>query len=141
MTHSARTTLRLELRGCYSASAARLTVDLESRRRGCPICALARELIESGHDLAALRDNHRAGILCFKPMPLDKWAGLAVEEGDKSRKSARFAKYRPPSSRVAGESAETGVGLDGSIGHRALPATRVPESANAALSAAPTAGS
>lgn len=45
--------LHVQLHGAYSASAAGLTVDYGTRRRGSPICALARKLIEAGHDRRA----------------------------------------------------------------------------------------
>lgn len=130
-------TVVVRLTGSWTASGAGIVVDLESRRRGSPICALARKLIEAGHDPAAELHVYRGETLCFKPVPLAKWAGVVIEEGDNTCKSARFAKYRLPNPQSARETDDSGVGLGRLTGHLALPGDQMPERANGALRAAP----
>lgn len=129
--------IHVTLSGSWTASAAGITVDYEARRRGSPICALARKLVEAGHDPTVALHVYRGGTLCFKPVPLAKWAGLVVEEGDNTRKTARFARYRPPNPQLARDTDDFGVGLGRFSGHLALPGGSVPEKANAASEPAP----
>jgi hypothetical protein len=88
--------IRAELSGSYIAMAAGVVVDYEARRRGSPVCELARRLIAAGHDAAAMLLVYRGATLCFEPRPLAVWAGLRVRESDNAHSSAHFAKYAPP---------------------------------------------
>lgn len=92
--------IRVVLTGSHAASACGLTVDLGSRRRGSPICKLARLLVDVGHDPDTPVHIHRDGTLCFQPMPLGRLAGLTTSERD--GESVRFERWRPmPSARRA----------------------------------------
>lgn len=92
--------IHVVLTGSHAASACGLTVDLGSRRRGSPVCQLARLLVEAGHDAHAPLHIHRDGKLCFRPMALGRWAGLTTSERD--GESVRFERWRPmPSARRA----------------------------------------
>jgi hypothetical protein len=88
--------IRAELLGSYGATAAGITVDYARRRRGSPVCELARRLIMAGQDPASMLLAYRGRTLCFEPRPLFVWAGLRVKESDGARASARFDRYAPP---------------------------------------------
>ena len=90
----------------FSACAAGIVVNLESRRRGSPICTLARALIEAGHDPADKLHVYRAGVLCFRPAPLSMWAGLRVKEADDE--AARFVPHREPPAEMADSAGRVG---------------------------------
>ena len=124
---SAPAPIRAELFGSYTATAAGITVDYEERRRGSPVCALARRLSEAEHDPASELHVYRGSVLCFLPRPLGLWAGLVVEEGDNSPKSGRFAKYRPPS--IRRETVESREGSAGSGGLSRVKLAEIPETA------------
>ena len=123
--------IKVTLTGCYTAAAAGITVDYEKRSRGSPICALARKLAAAGYDPNSMLNIYRDGTLCFRPLPLSRWAGLSVSEGDDSDRAAHFARYRPPPSKRALERRCSG-GFSGLLDSAA---PRIPENANAALTA------
>lgn len=123
--------IRAVLSGCYTASAAGVTVDYEGRCRGSPICTLARKLVEAGHDPATILHVYRGDTLCFEPRPLGLWAGQTIEEGDNSHRPARFAKYRPPGPAL--RTAQSGVGSGGFRGLPDVSRVEVPGDADAAL--------
>lgn len=57
------------------------------------LCTYARKLIAAGADPEAMAMIYRGETLCFKPMPLVRWAKLTTEESDK--RSIRFRSYSP----------------------------------------------
>ncbi len=87
--------IEVTLAGSWTASAAGITVDYESRSRGAPICDLARKLVDAGHDPRRLLSITRNATLCFKPMALATWAELTISEGDNDTRPARFRKWKP----------------------------------------------
>ncbi len=88
--HKRPPVIRIELTGNYTASADGVEVNYEKRSRGAPICALARKLVEAGHDPDTEVHVYRNGTLCFQPAPLWHWAVIRVEESDNSDQSARI---------------------------------------------------
>ncbi|HRO15347.1 MAG TPA: hypothetical protein PLL33_09940 [Paracoccus sp. (in: a-proteobacteria)] len=76
------------------------------------VCALARQLIRDGADPKALLYAWRGATLCFTPMPLRRWAGLATEE--RATRSIRFVRHRAPDGPQGDEYAPQ-------AGNRALP--------------------
>ena len=129
--------IRVTLSGRYTATAAGITVDLDSRRRGSPICTLARKLAEAGHDPAEELHVYRGSTLCFLPRPLGLWAGLIVEEGDNTSRQARFGKHRLRASEPTAGSADSAAAVGRFSGHLAVSGGRVPEKAPAALTGEP----
>ena len=92
--------IEVTLTGSWTASAAGITVDYESRSRGAPICDLARKLVAAGHDPERVLSITRNGTLCFEPIPLGIWAGMTVSEPDNAPHEAQVKKWkrfeRPP---------------------------------------------
>ena len=84
--HKRPPVIRIELTGSDTASAEGIKVQ---RPRG-PICAIARKLVDAGHDPDTEVQIYRNGTLCFQPAPLWHWAVIRVEESDNSDQSARI---------------------------------------------------
>ena len=95
--------IEVTLTGSGVATAEGISVDYEKRARGAPICDLARKLVDAGHDPMRLLSITRNGTLCFKPMTLATWAGLAITEGDNDTRPLRFRKWAPWAGRSAGK--------------------------------------
>ncbi len=95
--------IEVTLTGSGVATAEGITVDYEKRARGAPICDLARKLIDVGHDPMRLLSITRNGTLCFEPMTLATWAGLAISEGDNDTRPLRFRRWAPWAGRSAGK--------------------------------------
>jgi len=87
-------------------------VDYESRRRGSPICDLARKLVKAGYDPDTEIQIWRDSTLCFKPAPLRIWAKLRAVERD--GRSVRFETWDAmPKGKAAALRAAQKEGLSG----------------------------
>ncbi len=93
--HKRPPVIRIELTGNYTALAEGVVVDYEKRSRGAPICALARKLVEAGHDPDTEVHIYRNGTLCFQPIPLWRWAILMVKESDNHPSGPVLARADP----------------------------------------------
>ena len=87
--------IEIKLFGPYGAMARGIVVDYNSRRRGSPICDLARKLLQRGYSPKQIVFATRDDKLAIAPLELGKLSELAVRESDNSTRSAHFVKYRP----------------------------------------------
>ena len=70
-----------------------MRIDLPSDDPKFSLCKHARKLIKEGHDPNTILHIYRRDTLCFRPMPLGKWADITTREGD--GQSVKFIKYVP----------------------------------------------
>jgi len=81
--------IQIQLTGCETATCG----DLVVKKRNGPIGALARKLIDAGHEASELVSVRRGDVDCFKPYTLAHWTDLTTSETDAS--SVRHVKYAP----------------------------------------------
>ena len=84
----------VKLVGNYTAKWNRYTIDYESRRRGSPICDMARLMLAKGVDPGDIIRCERDGV-CVLSGSVGRFASVTASEADKTHRSIYFKNWKP----------------------------------------------